>query len=159
MHIVLEMPSDITPAYHIVHLSDVISAHKSGFLLFNSLDEFKEYDTASLIDTYMRTSKARRGMDEGATAWLGNVGGENIIFTTDKSLCTKGGEKMDEATLEWMAEAYTVLQWMHCLKSKDISEVLPARRMESLYKEMVQLSRYDACEKLLIIYNNEHSPA
>ena len=148
------LPDNLTPAYDEVFLGNMILAHQDGYMLFNKLED---YNTASLIDSYMRTSNCRSGMDNGGTRWLGFAGGGTIVSYTDKSQCKRGNEKMDDDVLDWIAEAYTVFQWMYNLKSKDISEVLPAKRMEALHAELSQYPISVVCEKLCGIYEAEHA--
>ncbi len=119
-------------------------------LVFIKLNENNNLDIFDLIDSYMRYSEVRVGMDKGNWKYL-NMGWKQVYNSVPMDNI-KEGEKTDTFMLHWMADIYTYLQWMTNLSSKEISEKCPAKELAKIYYPLHETSIKNACEKIYYKY-------
>ncbi len=133
-------------AYDISYLNDVIDLHA---LLFVKLSEMEQFDTCSMIDTYMRHSEIRAKMDKGNWSAL-NKGYKQLLHSIDTERCVPRGdtEEYDRILLHWVAAVYVTMQWRYCIPSAEISERIPAAELIRMYSPLSETSCRIACEKL-----------
>ena len=115
-------------------------------LVFIKLNENNNLDIFDLIDSYMRYSEVRVGMDKGNWKYL-NMGWKQVYNSVPMDNI-KEGEKTDTFMLHWMADIYTYLQWMTNLSSKEISEKCPTKELAKIYYPLHETSIKNACEKI-----------
>lgn len=119
-------------------------------IVFIKMNEINDLDIYEQIDSYMRNSEIRKGMDKGNWKCL-NAGWKQVYNSVSKDNI-KSGEKIDDCLLHWMADIYTYLQWMTNLSSKEISEKCPAKELAKIYYPLHETSVKNACEKIYYKY-------
>lgn len=119
-------------------------------LVFNKLNEINNLDIFDLIDSYMRYSEVRVGMDKGNWKYL-NMGWKQVYNSVPMDNI-KEGEKTDTYMLHWMADIYTYLQWMTSISSEEISKKCPAKELAKIYYPLHETSIKNACEKIYYKY-------
>jgi hypothetical protein len=137
-------------AYSEDYLESVISVHS---LLFEKFEEVSEYNTFSMIDTYMQYSEIRSLIDIGNWSAL-NKGSKQLFNSVDFNMCKQNNLDIiiDTIVLKWMATMYVLLQWKYNLKSSLISLNLPAEELYRTYNPLHETSFDIACEKLFNKY-------
>jgi len=140
------------PAYDEMYLSDVMKVHR---YLFELMEQCKQYDTLSMIDSYMRFSKIRKKIDSGNWSAL-NKSGKQLYNDIPLQFCKERGiEEYDDIILDWIADMYVLLQWKYNLPSAYISFTLPADKMKEAYFPLHETSYNNSCEKLYHKYFEE----
>lgn len=119
-------------------------------LVFIKLNENNNLDIFDLIDSYMRYSEVRVGMDKGNWKYL-NMGWKQVYNSVPMDNI-KEGEKTDTFMLHWMADIYTYLQWMTNISSEEISKKCPAKELAKIYYPLHETSIKNACEKIYYKY-------
>lgn len=138
------------PAYDELYLNDVMKVHR---YLFELIEQCREYDTLSMIDSYMRFSPIRQKMDTGNWSAL-NKSGKQLFNDIPLQFCetakSESGQddEYDDILLGWMADMYVLMQWTYNLPSPILSSVLPAAKMMAAYHPLHETSYRNACEKL-----------
>lgn len=142
-----------SPAYDELYLSDVMKVHR---YLFELMEQCEQYDTLSMIDSYMRFSPIRKKMDLGNWSAL-NKSGKQLYNDIPLQFCKekKSEEEYDDIILEWIADMYVLLQWKYNFPSAYISFTLPANKMKEAYYPLHETSYKNACEKLYRKYLEE----
>ena len=137
------------PAWNALYLVPLMNLHRLVFIDFYKMEE---YDTFSLIDAYLSSSELREKMDKGISSAL-NACDKQCLNSVDYSLCKKKTEEAaDPALLHWMADIYTLFQWMYSISSKEIVKRIPAHELARVYYPLHEATEKNACEKLLHIY-------
>ena len=54
--------------------------------------------------------------------------------------------------MRWMADVYTLYQWMYNISSKELSKTVPAREMWKIYTPLHETSEKNACKIINRIY-------
>ena len=133
-------------AYDALYLNDVCKVHR---YLFTLLNRNKEYDTFSLIDSYMQHSEIRSRMDVGNWSAL-NKSGKQLYNSTPLKYA-KGSniqDDYDDAILEWVADIYVRMQWKYNIPSTFLSQKIPAKDIYKAYYPLHETSYDNACAKL-----------
>lgn len=132
--------------YDVLYLNPLMDLHRLVFLRFM---ENEEHDFFSLIDNYMQTSDIRAKMDVGNWSAL-NKCDKQVINSVDMSNVTKKdpAEVIDYFIMHWMADIYTLFQWMYNIPSKEINDRIPAKKLYKIYYPLHETSEKNACEKL-----------
>lgn len=140
-------------AYDKLYLNDVMKVHR---YLFTLMEQNTEYDTLSMIDSYMRYSTIRSKMDGGNWSAL-NKSGKQLYNDVPLKHCRKANdtEKYDDIILGWIADMYVLMQWKYNLPSPFLSSNLPAAEMCRAYNPLHETSYENACEKLYRKYFKE----
>lgn len=134
------------PAYDKLYLADVMEVHR---YLFTLMEKNPEYDTFSMIDSYMQHSPIRAKMDQANWSAL-NKSGKQLYNDIPLEYCKKktDNEGYDDILLGWMADMYVLLQWKYNLPSSYIDEKIPAQAMAHAYNPLHETSYKNAVEKL-----------
>ena len=139
------------PAYNKMYLDSNMNLHR---LLFFDFMNNKEYDFFSLIDTYMQTSEIRAKMDIGNWSAL-NKGDKQLLNSIDYTRCKKNSQNnsnIDYFIMHWMADIYSMFQWMYAISSADINKRIPSKEMYKIYYPLHEASHKIACEKIYETY-------
>jgi uncharacterized protein YfkK (UPF0435 family) len=138
---------DNAGAFHKAYLFPLMDLHR---LLFIELNKLEDYNIFSLIDAYYQTSIIRAKMDIGNWSAL-NKGYKQLFNDINMSICDKTHIVVDDSSLRWMADIYTLLQWKYKLSSKEMNKIVNAQKLYELYNPLHETSEDKTCEK---IYNN-----
>lgn len=140
------MDQNDNTAYDKLYLRDVMKVHR---YLFTMMERNKEYDTFSMIDSFMRYSPIRRRMDEGNWSAL-NKSGKQLYNDIPFERCEKkkNDEEYDDILLGWMADIYVLMQWRYNIPSAQLSEAIPASEMCRAFHPLYETSYNNACIKL-----------
>lgn len=126
------------------YLTPLMNLHR---LLYIMMGKDDKYDTYSMIDSYMQTSEIRSKMDIGNWSAL-NKGWKQLYNDVDLSNCPPKTEEIDSIMLHWIADIYTLFQWMYNIPSKEINRRVPANVMSNIYYPLHEISIKRACEKI-----------
>lgn len=144
----MKFESQTTPPFDKLYLVPLMDLHR---LLFIKLMESK-YDTLVAIDLYMKTSEIRQKMDQGNWVAL-NKGYKQLFNSIDFSKCPVKTEKDEDIYLyHWMADIYTLMQWMYNIPSAEIADKIPSFVLAQKFNPLHETSEKNACEKLYETY-------
>ncbi len=143
-----------SPAYDERYLDDVMKVHE---YLFELMEQCEQYDTLSMIDSYMRYSSIRKRMDEGNWSAL-NKSGKQLYNDIPLQYCKEkeSDEKYDGILLGWVADIYVLFQWKYNLPSVYISAMVPAKEIIRAFNPLHETSYKNACEKFYHKYFEKH---
>lgn len=142
------MENNTNCAYDKLYLNDVMKVHRYLFVL---MEQNTEYDTFSMIDSYMRYSNIRHKMDLGNWSALNKSGKQlynDIPFYNCKKKRKECQQQYDNTILEWMANIYVLLQWKYNISSFSLNLIIPADELYKTYFPLHETSYKNACEKL-----------